>query len=99
MIGRGVAQPVERLPELRGAALIGGVAQQVAAFAVFDFVEELAAELEIVALLIDAPASGADNVNAISIPANRSSSEQLFGFGASEIFGMRWIGKAVGLSA
>ena len=49
-----VAQSVEQVPELRCPPLISGLCEHLAEPAVPDLVEKLAAELEIMALLIDA---------------------------------------------
>ena len=65
MIGRGVAEPVHGIPEIRGTALIGDVAQHIAALAVLDLVEQLSAELEIISLLVDAEARITDNVDPV----------------------------------
>src|SRR5262249_3398447 len=65
IIGGLVAKRVERVPEIRSPALIGDVAQHLAPLAVLDLVEQLAGELEIVALLVDAPAAVADDVDAV----------------------------------
>jgi hypothetical protein len=63
--GRRVAQPVHRVPEIGRAALVGDVAQHGAALAVLDLIEQLAAELEVIALLVDAPASLPANLDAV----------------------------------
>src|SRR5262245_49626420 len=65
VVGRRVAEPVHRIPEIRGAALVGDVAQHAAELAVLDLVEHLPAELEIVTLLIDAEAGVADDVDPV----------------------------------
>ena len=67
---RAVAEPVHRIPELLGLRLVGDVAQHGAALAVLDLVEELPAELEIVALLVDAPAAVPDDVDPVLDPGD-----------------------------
>src|SRR5258706_4294625 len=63
---RGLAsEAVAGLPEIRRARLIGDVPQHLAHFPVPDFPESLAAELEIVTLLINGPASVAENQDAV----------------------------------
>src|SRR5436189_2518403 len=56
LIGRASAEPVARAPEVSRARLVRDIAQHAGDLAVADFPERLAAELEVVALLIDRPA-------------------------------------------
>src|SRR5207248_2186932 len=51
----GVAEAVERTPELRGDAGVGRVAQHAAARAVLDLPRDLRAELEVEPLVVDGP--------------------------------------------
>ena len=53
----GSAQSVAGAPEIRRSRLVCDIPQHLAELAVFDFPEGLAAELEIVTLLIDRPTS------------------------------------------
>src|SRR6476620_3633785 len=55
-VGRGAAEHVGRFPELRGFRLIGEIAQLRCNLPVLDLPEGLAAELEVVALVVDAVA-------------------------------------------
>src|ERR1044072_4691355 len=60
-----VAAGDHRVPELLGVGLVGDVAQHRAQLAVLDLVEELAAELEVVALLVDGVGAVADDEDAL----------------------------------
>ena len=53
------------VPEFLGVRLVGHVFQHTGDFAVFDFVIQLAAELEIITLLIDRERAVANDVNAL----------------------------------
>src|SRR5262249_5610090 len=64
MIGGAVAKAVHRVPERLVLGLIGEMHHQRTALAVADLVPELAAELEVPPLLVDAPAAVADDVDA-----------------------------------
>src|SRR5688572_6360221 len=55
-----VAAGDHRVPELLGVGLVGDVAQHRPDLAVLDLVEQLAAELEVVALLVDRVGAVAD---------------------------------------
>src|SRR2546426_4721256 len=59
------AEAVARVPKIDCISLVRHVAQHLANLAVFDLVKDLAGELKVVALLVDAPASVAKNVNAV----------------------------------
>src|SRR5579862_9783553 len=59
------AESVAGVPELDCIALVGHIAQHLAQFAVFDLSEGLAAELEVVSLLIDAPTPVPHDVDAV----------------------------------
>src|SRR6202521_5282611 len=69
-IGRAVAEAVHRAPETLRLGLVGDEDQHLPALAVLDLVELLPAELEIVALLVDAPAAVADDQDAVVDPAD-----------------------------
>lgn len=53
IVGAGAADGVQRIPELRGAAHVGHVSYHAEFSAVSYFPEHLAAELDVVALLVD----------------------------------------------
>src|SRR5690606_19431791 len=61
LIGDGAA----RIPELRRADLVGDVLQHAGDLSVLDFVEQLATELRVVALLVDGERAIADDVDAV----------------------------------
>src|SRR5437016_1788559 len=58
-------ESVAGVPEIRGPRLIGHVAQHFAQLAILDLVKCLAPKLEIVALLVNGPATVAQNKNAV----------------------------------
>src|SRR5580704_19241471 len=58
-IGNGRA----RIPKLRGDAAIGWILQHTNALAIFDFPGDLAAELEVVALVVDGPTAIGLHIN------------------------------------
>src|SRR5688500_18437054 len=64
-IGGWSAQAVAGIPEIGRARLISNVSQHAGDFALFDFPEGLAAELEIVTLLVDRKTAVAVDENAI----------------------------------
>src|SRR5437899_1841401 len=59
------AQAIAGVPKIGGAGLVSDVAQHCAHFSFFDLVKGLAAELEIVSLLIDGPTAVAINQNSV----------------------------------
>src|SRR5262245_2675496 len=64
-IGRSAPNAIAGAPEIRRARLIRDVAQHAADFPLVDFAKRLAAELEVVALLIDRPAPVAVDENSL----------------------------------
>src|SRR5438552_98249 len=58
-------EAVTGVPEISRARLVGDIAQHLTELAIFDFPEGLSAELKVVALLIDRPASVSVNENPI----------------------------------
>src|SRR4051812_22594455 len=56
---------VAGIPEIHGIPLISDVAQHLADLAIFDLIEKLAAKLEVVTLLINAPTAITDDVDAV----------------------------------
>ncbi len=56
---------VTSVPKINGVSLVSHVTQHLADFPIFDFVENLAAKLKIVSLLINAPAPIANDVDPI----------------------------------
>src|SRR5688572_20439430 len=60
-----VADRRARVPELRRAHLVGDVLEHGPELAVLDLVEQLAAELRVVALLVDGEGTGTHDVDAV----------------------------------
>ena len=65
LVGGLAAEHVERFPELRRVRLVGDVAQLRRDLPVLHFPERLAAELEVVALVVDRVAAVALDVDAV----------------------------------
>src|SRR5438552_9940285 len=59
------AYPVASVPEVDRVALVNHVAKHLPQFAILNLIKDLPAELEIIPLLVDAPAPIANNVDAI----------------------------------
>src|SRR5436190_6718417 len=64
-VGVGAAETVAGAPEVGGARLVGDVAQHFTEFAILDFPKGLAAELEVVTLLVNGPATVAKNGDSV----------------------------------
>ncbi len=60
-----VAELGAGIPEFLGVGLVGHVVEHPDDLAVLDFVEQLSAKLEVVALLVDGVRAAADDVNAL----------------------------------
>ena len=59
------ADGIHSIPELRSNPAVGGVAKHAGALAIFDFPSDFAAELEVVALVINRPGTIGFHVNAL----------------------------------
>src|SRR5215472_458411 len=63
---------VASLPKVRSACLVGNARDHAAALAAFDFPERIAAELEVVALLVDGIAAAAIDENTVIDTGNQT---------------------------
>ena len=81
-VGALAAEERQRVPEVRRPRLIGDVAQHARPLAVLDLPEHLAAELEVVALLIDRERAVAFDVDAAFVAPMTSSSVTSLGSAA-----------------